>query len=97
MLSDWLALDRLAALALVVLWLEMALLCALAPLPFMRLRVLFANALSGSALLAALMLSAPDETGLGPVLLLTLAGLAHVIDIRQRLRNQARGLSRRTE
>lgn len=97
MLSDWLALDRLAALALAVLWLEVLLLCAFAPHPFLRLRALFANALSGSALLAALMLVAPDGTGLAPVALLALAGLAHGMDIWQRLRNQTRRLSRRTE
>lgn len=96
-LPDWMPLDRLALIALAVLWLEILTLCLLAPAPIVRLRALFANAMSGSALLLAVMLAIQGADWRSIALLLAAGGLAHAADTRQRLRRQTRGFNRRTE
>jgi hypothetical protein len=94
---DWLMAGWVGALAFVVLWIEVAVLCAASPAPLDRLRTLAPNACAGSFLLIAVGL-ALSGAGAGPILLLMAGSLvAHAIDMLTRLRGQAAGFSRRTE
>ncbi|SIR43608.1 hypothetical protein SAMN05880582_11365 [Rhizobium sp. RU20A] len=90
-LIDWLMAGWVGALALVVLWLEVATLCLAAPQPRARLAVLAPNALAGSFLLAAVGL-ALSGAGDVPILALMAGSLvAHGVDMLARFRRPHSG------
>ncbi len=83
---DWLMAGWVGAVALIVLWLEVAVLCLSAPSPGKRLTVLAPNAFAGSFLLAAVGL-ALSGAGAVPILALMAGSLvAHGIDMLARFR-----------
>lgn len=85
-----------AFVAILFLWAEFALLCILSSTPGARFKLLLANVLAGSCLLAALGFALRGAVPF-VLLYLSLALVAHVWDLVTRLRNQAATLRRRTE
>ncbi|PYB71926.1 hypothetical protein [Rhizobium wuzhouense] len=86
-----------SVIAILVLWTVTIAAARLSPAPRATLRALLANAVSGSALLAAF----GGAMRQGPILLLAgllaLSLIAFLLDLRARLSAQASGLRRRTE
>jgi hypothetical protein len=97
LLLDGLASGWISLFAILVLWLETAALCLIAPQRWRRFRALCPNALSGTCLLSALGLAL---RGQGPIWILALLAaslVAHAADILVRRQDQGRLFSRRTE
>ncbi|MFB2552354.1 hypothetical protein [Ensifer soli] len=87
----WLMAGWVGALALLVLWLEVAVLCLAAPRPGARLAVLAPNALAGSFLLSAVGLALAGAGAL-PILALMAGSLAaHGVDMLARFRRPGSG------
>lgn len=83
---EWLMAGWVGVVALIVLWLEVAVLCFRASRPVDRLRALAPNALAGTFLLATIGL-ALAKAGAVPILALMAASLvAHGIDMMGRVR-----------
>ena len=97
MLAAWMQSGWLTSIAVAILWIETALLCAMAPTPLARLRMLAANAASGSCLLLALGVALQGGDPVWIATLLALSLLAHALDVLQRLGYQAGALRRKTE
>lgn len=94
--SSWVQSGWIAFAAILFLWAEFALICVLSDAPGRRFRLLLANILAGSCLLAALGFALRDALPF-VVLYLSLALVAHVWDLVTRLRTQPAALRRRTE
>jgi hypothetical protein len=97
LLLDGLANGWISLIAILILWVETLVLSLLSSRPQRRFRALWANACSGTCLLAALGLAL---RGVGPIwILVLLAGslVAHGIDILLRAPPHGRVFSRRTE
>jgi len=97
LLLDALTTGWISLFAILVLWVETVALSWLSTKPQRRFRALFANACSGTCLLAALGLALRGDS---PILILALlAGslVAHAVDILLRGSGQRRAFSRRTE
>lgn len=92
LLSGW-----ISVVAVAILWVETAVICLMSPKPLLRLRLLLANSLSGSCLLAALGLALSDGNPFAIAVLLGGSLISHAIDMVIRLAGQAPGLRRRTE
>eukprot|EP01035_Chromulina_nebulosa_P060278 gene60278-82463_t len=86
----------ISVIAVSILWVETAAICLLSPKPLLRLRLLLANTLSGSCLLAALGLALSEGSPLAIAALLGGSLIAHAVDMVLRLAGQAPGLRRRT-
>ncbi|WP_127596850.1 hypothetical protein [Nitratireductor alexandrii] len=90
--SGWVAFGAIA-----FLWAEFALVCYLSAAPGLRFRLLLANVLAGSCLLAALGFALRDGVLPWVPVFLSLALIAHVWDVAARLRGQSASLRRKTE
>ncbi|GAB4511622.1 MAG: hypothetical protein Tsb0019_07310 [Roseibium sp.] len=96
-LLSWVQSGWIAFAAIGFLWAEFALLCFLSTAPGLRFKLLLANMLAGSCLMAALGFALRGEALAWVLLYLTLALVAHIWDLVTRLRPQPAVLRRRTE
>lgn len=87
-MSEWLASGRVVDLILVALLLECALLAWLARLGYLNWLSWLPNIAAGGALLVALRLVLTDATWAWIAAALGFALLAHVIDLRHRIRTE---------
>lgn len=97
LLLDALTTGWICLFAILVLWVETTILSLISPSPKRRFRALFANACSGTCLLAALGLAL---RGAGPISILVLLAaslVAHGADILLRDPDHGRLFSRKTE
>jgi hypothetical protein len=96
-LMSWVQSGWIAFAAVAFLWAEFALLCFLSAAPAARFKLLLANMLAGSCLLAALGFALREDALAWVLLYLSLALVAHVWDLVMRLRTQPAAFRRRTE
>ncbi|OYQ34594.1 hypothetical protein CHU95_11345 [Niveispirillum lacus] len=87
----------ITVVAILILWTETVALSVIANNPRRRFRVLWANACSGTCLLAALGLALRDSNSIWIMALLAGSLVAHAIDILMRGGNHRRAFSRKTE
>jgi hypothetical protein len=97
LLLEWLANGWISLFAILVLWVETALLSLLSGQPWRRFRALCANALSGSFLLLALGLALRGQGPMWILALLAASLVAHAADILTRGWGHGRLFSRKTE
>ncbi len=93
-LVDWLHSGVLPAIAIAVLWIEIAVLCVLATRPLARLSALAANAFAGTFLIASLGVALTSGNPVAILMFLAGALVAHILDLRGRLNRQDAGLRR---
>jgi hypothetical protein len=96
-LLDGLAGGWVSLFAIIVLWAETAILSLLSRAPQRRFRALFANACSGTCLLAALAVALRDGDPVWILVLLVGSLIAHGADIVMRGGGHVAEFSRRTE
>jgi len=86
LLLTWLQSGLLPFGAILFLWIEFAVLCKFSNAPGARFKLLLANVLAGSCLMAALGFALRGDTLFLVLLFLSLALLSHIWDLITRLR-----------